>query len=103
MTLRARAWTALLLPPFAWFLFQQGLAHVVHVRCNVAGPVGAGWGVASLAVCAAAALLARRRADPELMSAHPWLCRVALLGAGVFALAIAFQTLAAVMVPACLR
>ncbi len=26
MTIRARAWTALLLPPFAWFLFQQGLS-----------------------------------------------------------------------------
>jgi hypothetical protein len=103
MSTAARAWTSLLLPPFAWYLFQQGIAHVVHVRCDAAGAVGGGWGVASLLACAFAARIAWPLRRPELVSANPWLCRVALLGAGVFALAIAFQTLAVLLVPACVR
>ena len=103
MTLRARAWTALMLPPLAWYVFQQGMAHVVHVRCGAAGVAGPVWGGATLLVCAAAAMIARRRAQPDLISAHPWLCRVALLGAAVSALATSFQTLAILMVPACVR
>ena len=103
MTLRARAWTALCLPPLTWYIFQQGMGHVVHVHCAIAGWVGPAWGGVSLVVCGGAALLARKRADPQLITVHPWICRVALLGAGVFALAIGFQTLAITIVPACVR
>jgi hypothetical protein len=103
MTARARIWPALCLPPLAWFLFEQGLSHVVHVRCGAANSVGVLWGGVSLAVCALAAGLARKGPPPDPASARPWLGRLALLGAGVFGLAIAFQTLAAAMVPACLR
>lgn len=99
---RARAWTALLLPGAAWFAFQQGLGWVLRVDCS-AGWVGVGWGVASLALCGMAAWLAWRLARREARTTHPWLARLGLLGAFVFALAIGFQTLAVAMVPPCAR
>ena len=34
---------------------------------------------------------------------NPWLARLALIGAAFFALAIAYQTLATILVPACVR
>jgi len=100
MSVRARAWTALLLPPFAWFLFEQGLSHVLHAHCGVVG-VGLGWGVASLAACALAAGLVWHLARREGALADIWLARLALALSGIFSLAIAFQTLAIVMVPPC--
>jgi len=102
MSIQARAWTALLLPPFVWFLFQQGLSALLHVNCSQSG-IGAAWGVASLIVCAVAFRIAwpfRARGDTL---ANPWLARLALVAAGFFALAIAFQTLALLMVPSCVR
>ena len=98
---RARIWLALVLPPLAWFGFQQGLSAVLHARCDLAG-VGLGWGAASLAACGVAAWLSRplaRRGGDRL--AMLWLARLALVLAGIFALAIAFQTLAILVVPPC--
>lgn len=102
MRLRAGAWTALLLPPVAWFGFEQGLSHLLHTRCGMVG-AGVVWGVASLVVCGVAAatawsLTCRDRASG---SAPVWLARVALAMSGIFALAITFQTLAILMVPPC--
>lgn len=99
---RARAWTALLLPAAAWFVFQQGLGWVLRVDCGSAA-IGILWGLASLLLCALAAWLAKRIARPGLTSVHPWLARLAYLGAAVFALAIVFQTLAIALVPPCAR
>lgn len=99
---RAWIWLALVLPPLAWFGFQQGLSAVLHARCDLAA-VGLVWGVASLAACGAAAWLSRpfaRRGGDRL--ALLWLARLALVLAGIFALAIAFQTLAILVVPPCL-
>lgn len=100
MTIRARAWTALAIPPFAWFAFQQGLSALLHADCTRAG-WGIAWGIASLAGVAFALRLVwpLRRHEGEL--ANPWLARLAAVLCGIFALAIAFQTLAVAMVPAC--
>ena len=105
--LRVRPWAGLVLLPAAWFGFEAGLAWVVKVRCDVAGGwVAWAWGGASLLVCAAAIALVwpmmARPAGPDTPS-RPWLARVAVLMAGMFALAIAFQTLATLMVPPCVR
>lgn len=102
MSLRARTWTALLLPPFAWFAFEQGLSHVLHAQC---GAVWAGvlWGAASLIACATAARLGWSLARHGAALANVWLARLAMLMAGIFALAITFQTLAILMVPPCVR
>jgi hypothetical protein len=102
MTIRARAWTALLLPPFAWFLFQQGLSALLHAACSRAG-IGAAWGLASLIVCGVAFWMAWPFRKRQGALVHPWLAQLALVVAGFFALAIAFQTLALLMVPPCVR
>lgn len=99
---RARAWTALAGPALTWLLFQQGLGWVVRVACGEAW-MGIGWGLASLLGCLLAVWPARRLARAGGATVHLWLARIALLGCAVFALAIAFQTLAVAMVPPCAR
>jgi hypothetical protein len=59
-----------------------------------------------LLVCAGAAALAwpsARTGSASSPPVRPWLARVAMLEAGIFALAIAFQTLATLIVPSCAR
>ncbi|PXA98160.1 hypothetical protein DMC47_09945 [Nostoc sp. 3335mG] len=101
---RIRPWAALLLPPAAWYGFMVGLGSVLKVDCAPVGHwLGLVWGAASLAVCAAAAAIAWPCARPAGDQTPPraWLARIALLLAGIFALAIAFQTLGVLMVPSC--
>ena len=103
ITAHLRPWAALTLPASAWFLFQQGLAMTLRGQCTAAGiPLGPVWGVLSLAACAAAARLAWSRRSGGTASDR-FLARLALFGAGLFALAIAFQTLATLVVPPCAR
>lgn len=91
-----------LAPPIAWYGFQQGLAVTLRAACDAAGiPVGTIWGVIGIMVCGAAAWLSRRSGlDGE--SAR-FVGYVAQFGAGLFALAIFFQTLATMIVPPCAR
>lgn len=100
---RLRPWLALVLPPAAWYLFEVGLGSVLKVDCAPVGAwLGLAWGVASLLACAAAAAVAWPGARPaDDQTPRAWLARVALLLAGVFALAIAFQTLGVLLVPPC--
>lgn len=104
---RTRAWTALLLPPLAWYVHQQGIGGPLHVNCHVAaGGLAVVWGVVSLIVCAAAAWLAwplARRSREASGSVACWIARLAIFGAVVFALAIVFGSLASALVPACAR
>jgi hypothetical protein len=94
--------TATLLPPVGWFVFQQGLAATLRVSCDTAGmPVGTLWGLTSIALCGAAAWLARP--SPSLSATERFIARIIQLGAGLFALAIGFQTLATLIVPPCAR
>jgi hypothetical protein len=103
ITAHLRPWAALTLPAVAWFLFQQGLSMALRGRCAAAGiPLGPLWGVLSLAVCGVAARLAWSRLGGGTASDR-FLARLALLGAGLFALAIVFQTLATLIVPPCAR
>lgn len=102
MSVRARAWTALLLPPVAWFVFQQGLSAVLHGDCS-RSDLGLAWGAASLAACGIALRIGWTLREPHGALGDPWLARLALMLTGVFALAILFQTLAVLLVPTCLR
>lgn len=98
-----RPWLAFGVPPVAWFAFQQGLAMTLRGRCAAAGvPLGPILGLVGLLLCGAAARLAWSRMRGGT-SADRFLSRVALLGAGLFALAIGFQTLATMIVPPCAR
>ncbi len=102
---RLRPWLALLLPPVAWYAFELGLSSVLKVSCVPVGAwLGITWGVASILVCAVAAALTWRDARKgERTASRPWLAWVSLLLSGVFALAIAFQTLGVLIVPPCVR
>lgn len=102
MTIQARAWLALLLPPVIWFLFEQGLSALLHADCS-ASNIGVAWGLASLAVCAIAFGMAWPFRSRGSDLANPWLARLALVATGFFALAILFQTLALLIVPPCVR
>ena len=99
---RARVWTALLLPPLAWYSFQQGLSWTLRVNCAAAW-IGIVWGAAAIALCITAAVIARRLVRKGAISVDPWLASFAPLGGLFFALAIGFQTLAITMVPPCAR
>ena len=98
-----RPWVALVLPPAAWSVFQQGLGFTLRGACRAAGvPLGPVWGLASLIVCAIAARIAWSRRVGGT-GADRFLAHIAMLGAGLFAMAIAFQTIATVIVPPCAR
>jgi hypothetical protein len=103
---RVIPWIALALPPLAWMIFEYGLASSLRPACAAVGSwLGPLWGGGSLLACAVAAGLAWPMAgttdrDPPT---RPWLARMALVVAGIFALAIAFQTLATLIVPSCAR
>ncbi|TCU54625.1 hypothetical protein EDF58_10856 [Novosphingobium sp. PhB57] len=100
LSIRARAWIALLSPPSVWFVFEQGLSALLHARCDAA-PVGIIWGIASLALCAIAARIAWPLKTHDGDLANSWLARLAIAVAAIFALAILFQTLALSLVPPC--
>ncbi|WP_420139776.1 hypothetical protein [Sphingomonas sp.] len=103
---RIRPWLALSLPPIAWYAFEVGLASVLKTSCALAGGwLGIAWGGASLLACLIAAALAWPYAWPagERTAARPWIARIALLLSGIFVLAIGFQTLGVMIVPACVR
>lgn len=103
---RMRPWIALFLPPTAWYLFEVGLGSVLKVRCAPVGDwLGLSWGIASLVACGVAMAVAWPCAGPAGDQTPPraWLSRVALLLAGIFALAIAFQTLGVLIVPPCVN
>ncbi len=101
---RWRPTIALLLPPLAWFLFQQGLSGLMRVRCGAGGPfVGPLWGGSSLILCGLALWLACTAAIRADRPVSTFIARMAMLGVGVFALAILFQTLATLIVPPCVR
>jgi hypothetical protein len=104
---RWRPTIALLLPPLAWFLFQQGLSGLMRVRCGAGGPpLGPLWGGAGLLLCIVALWLAWPAGTRPIRADRPvstFIARMAMLGAGVFALAILFQTLATLIVPPCVR
>jgi hypothetical protein len=92
----------LLAPPIAWYAFQQGLAVTLRTACDAAGaPVGTIWGVLSILICGAAAWFSMR-SNVSGESAR-FVGYVAQLGAGLFALAVFFQTLATMIVPPCAR
>ena len=98
---------ALVMPPLAWFAYEVGLAAALRVSCiEVGAGLGVAWGGVSLVACGLAAWLAwptARPAGASSSSSLTWLSHVALLGTGVCALAIAFQTIATLIVPPCAR
>ncbi len=102
VSLRYRATLALALPPVAWFAFEQGLSAVLHADCSRQG-IGLLWAAASLGLCGLSARLAWPLRRPQSQLVTVWVARLAFAIAGIFGLAIFFQSLAILMVPTCLR
>ncbi|MGN7161270.1 hypothetical protein [Sphingomonas sp. SAFR-052] len=102
MSVRARAWTAIAVPPFSWFLFEQGLSALLHADCRRAW-VGVVWGVAAAGLCAGVAWRVWHLRPAVGERGDVWLARLAPMIAALFTLAIAFQTLAVLLVPPCVR
>jgi hypothetical protein len=104
---RWRPWLALAPPPVSWMTFEYGLGSALRGHCAAVGSwLGPTWGALSLGICAVAVIIAlplARAASASAPPARPWLARVALFEAGVFMLAIAFQTIATLIVPSCAR
>ncbi|MDB5725121.1 MAG: hypothetical protein JWQ16_1875 [Novosphingobium sp.] len=100
---RLRIWLAFALPAAAWFAFQQGLAMTLRGNCAYAGfPLGIVWGVASLLACAAGGRIGLAGVR-NLSGSDQFVARITVFGAGLFALAIAYQTLATAIIPPCAR
>ena len=103
---RIATWVVLVAPAATWFAYEVGLASALRLSCSVVGSgLGVAWGCASLMVCALAAWMSWRPWEPvdDASPARPWLSRVALIASALFALAIAFQTIATLIVPSCAR
>lgn len=97
---------ALLLPPFAWMSFEFGLAATLRPACETVSWLGPVWGGAAVLACLFALLAAGRAIrdrDGRCGATGRWMARLAMFGAGIFTLAILFQTLATLIVPPCVR
>jgi hypothetical protein len=97
---RTRLVIAIALPPLAWFGYQQGLGMILRSGCSSAAPpFGPAFGAAALIACALAALLG---APKEARYPGRFLAScIAQFGAALFGLAIAFQTIATLVIPSC--
>ncbi|WP_207540896.1 hypothetical protein [Sabulicella rubraurantiaca] len=97
--------TALVLPPLAWFFYQQGMGLTQQLDCSTGGlPVGPAAGLLALLFCAAAAWLGWPVAAEGRKGEMPrFLAWLAIGGAGIFALAILLQAVATFIEPPCWR
>lgn len=102
---RRQVWLALAAPALVWFVFEVGLAGALRLSCATVGNgLGAAWGIGSLLACALAAWHARGvRLGQNMDGFAVWLADVAVVAAALFAVAITFQTVAAIIVPSCAR
>lgn len=91
----------LALPPLAWFTSQQASSFLLHVRCG--GLQETRWqGSLALLVIFGLALIGPLIAlRVRSSSRSPWLVYGAFFWAGIFTLAILFQTMAALLLPTC--
>jgi hypothetical protein len=97
----ARLWISILAPPCLWYAQQQAITELTKFVCAAAGSLlttiaGA---IASILCLAAAALAWRDHRDPY----HRFMVLLGVGSGGVFALVVAFQTLACVLLPPCVR
>ncbi|MBV8683525.1 MAG: hypothetical protein JO111_11660 [Caulobacteraceae bacterium] len=100
-------WFALAASPVAWFVYEQGLGTVVRLACASDAFVGVIWGVLAAAVCVAGGVFGLRAAanGPAEITARAtqFIGMVAVGEAAAMGLAIIYQMLATVIVPACAR
>jgi hypothetical protein len=100
-------WAGLFLGALAWFLHHQAGSNGVYYDCREMGfvyVVGLGFACALIALAGAWISWTSDGAPPPPRHQNRGFARmVGLASAAIFMLAIAFQTLAGALVPACLR
>jgi hypothetical protein len=108
MTDRARwrqrfaPWAGLVGGALAWVLHHQGSSDALHFGCDAhAGDVAAVAGVVGLVVALAGGWISWRAAATEAPPGHRFVGRMTALCAGIFALTIAMQITASLLVPTC--
>jgi hypothetical protein len=101
-------WAGGFFGPAVWYVHQQGMGDLTYYACEAANPwtVGLGGVLACAAVLAAGAWSAAAwregGAKPEF-DVRRFLALVSVMAAGLFTVAILFQTLAGLLIPGCAR
>ena len=99
---RCRLGAAAIIPPVAWYGYQQGLGITLRQDCIAASfPAGPLLGAGALLLCAVAALLAGSGQAAVLSPGRRLVSHLSRGSAAIFALAIGFQTLATILIPPC--
>jgi hypothetical protein len=99
-------WTGLLAGSVAWALHQQLLADALRFNCAAVSPGRALLALAlALALCLTGAVVSWRsvRGTGDASAGRAFAGRLSILGAGIFALAVAMQGVASFTVPGCFR
>ena len=98
------AWTALGAGATAWFVSQQAGADLSIAHCHASGPLAAiVIGLIALALAGVGALLSYRvwdRAAAE-EAGKPFIALIGMLTAALLAVAIVYQSVAALIIPSC--
>lgn len=99
-------WTGLLAGSVAWALHQQLLADALRFNCAAVSPNRALVAlVLALALCVIGAAISWRsiRGTGDASAGRAFVGWLSILGAGIFALAVAMQGMASLTVPGCFR
>jgi hypothetical protein len=99
-------WAGLVAGSVAWALHQQVLADALRFDCAAVSPNRALVALAlALVLCVAGAVISWRsiRGTGEASAGRAFVGWLSILGAGIFALAVAMQGMASFTVPGCFR
>jgi hypothetical protein len=98
----AMAWAALLLGALAWFAAHQFGSNLSFADCDANGGLQTGIsGLLALLLTGAGALLSWRVWKGDTAEGHAFAALAGMLAAGLLAIAIVLQTIAAFIVPSC--
>ena len=98
------AWAALAAGATAWFVSQQAGSDLSIAHCHASGPLaGIIIGLIALALAGVGALFSHRVWDREAAEAEgkPFIALIGMLTAALLAVAIVYQSVAALIIPSC--
>jgi protein-S-isoprenylcysteine O-methyltransferase Ste14 len=101
---RFAPWAGLVGGALAWSLHHQVSSDALHFGCDTeVGPLAVAGGVLALFVALAGGWMSWRASGADAPSGHRFVGRMTALCAGIFALVIAMQIIASLLVPTCAR
>jgi len=99
---RFAPWAGLVGGALAWSLHHQGSSDALHFGCDThVGALAAAGGVLALIVAVAGGWISWRAGITDAPAGHRFVGRMTALVAGIFALTIAMQIAASLLVPTC--